>query len=80
MQMYDGNFIDAIATLDQSLQLNPISLFAYQYRVVCRTHLCMQVNTSTVEQRQNYEKIISDLDSAMKSATIHLRSLDSLLE
>jgi len=76
-QMYDGNFLGAISTLDKALELNPISLFAYQYRAICKMHLSMQNNASIKDQRKYLEEIISDLENAKRAARNSLQFLDT---
>ena len=76
-QMYEGNFLDAISTLDKALELNPISLFAYQYRAICKMHLSMQNNVSNKDQRKYLQEIISDLENAKRAARNTLRFLNN---
>ena len=75
--MYEGDFTGAISTLNKALELNPISLFAYQYRTICKMHLSSQDNVSVEDQRKYLREIISDLEDAKRVARSSLRFLDS---
>ena len=68
-QMFQGDFLDAISTFEKVLELHPASLFAFQYRAICKHHLLMNTdNISGEEQANGMRDVISDLENALNIA------------
>lgn len=68
-QMYQADFVGAISTFDKALELNPISLFALQYRAICKHHLSVSEDNMPYAEHANLMKdVISDLENALEAA------------
>ena len=78
-EMYKGNFTGAIAIFDRVLELHPDSLFAYQYRAICRHHIVINTrNVSNKSRANSMEDVISDIKKALEISKIFQSTLASL--
>lgn len=67
-QMQEDNLLDAISTFSKVIELNPMSLYAFQYRAICRHTLAIHEETILSQRLAHMQEAVSDLEMAKKLA------------
>ena len=76
-QLNNGDYLGAISTFDKAIVCDPNSLYAFQYRAICKSIAFSDVNNSiTGEERRNYlRESLSDLECAAEMLRTLARNL-----
>ena len=73
-QMQEDRLLDAVSTFSKVIKLNPLSLYAFQYRALCKHTLALQDGTTLSQRLEYMQDVVLDLEIAKKLA-IKMRDL-----
>ena len=79
-QLKNGDYLEAISSFNKAIEYDPNSLYAFQYRAICKSIAFSDINSlATDEERRNYlRESLSDLETAAEMIRTLIRGLGAI--